>query len=63
MSDSIRFYGAQSTYGFLSNFSQHGFVLDGYVWYTNEHFYQAYKFVPGGERFMAIKNAAEAAWK
>lgn len=57
MSDQIRFYGPDAAWGVFSNFSKHGFELDGYMWFTAEHFYQAYKFVPGGERFMAIKNA------
>lgn len=57
MSEQIRFYGPDAAWGVFSNFSKHGFEADGYLWYTSEHYYQAYKFVPGGERFMAIKNA------
>lgn len=54
----IYFYGKDSgEFSAFSNFSRHGFTLDGYMWFTNEHFYQAYKFAPGGERFMAIHNA------
>ena len=40
----IRFYNADDEFGFLSNFSPHGFELDGQFWPTVEHFYQAQKF-------------------
>ena len=42
----IYFYGTrQKPYGCLSNFSRHGFELDGWWWATSEHFFQAQKFV------------------
>jgi N-glycosidase YbiA len=42
----IKFYGAQSgPYGCFSNFSPHGFELDGAWWPTTEHYFQAQKFV------------------
>ena len=41
----IYFYSArESPYGCFSNFSRHGFELDGYWWMTNEHYFQAQKF-------------------
>jgi ribA/ribD-fused uncharacterized protein len=40
----IRFYSSPGRYGFLSNFSPHGFALDGVDWPTSEHYYQAQKF-------------------
>jgi N-glycosidase YbiA len=40
----IRFYSSPGRYGFLSNFSPHGFALDGADWPTSEHYYQAQKF-------------------
>lgn len=44
--DTIYFYGAQdATYGCFSNFSPHGFELDGKFWKTSEHYFQAMKFV------------------
>lgn len=58
MEDRIAFWGTKGSYGFLSNFSLHGFALDGYMWYTSEHFYQAYKFTPGGQKFMSVNDAA-----
>jgi ribA/ribD-fused uncharacterized protein len=41
----IYFYGArQKPYGCFSNFSPHGFELDGLWWPTSEHYFQAQKF-------------------
>jgi N-glycosidase YbiA len=42
----IRFYRTNEIpYGVFSNFSKHGFSLDGDYWPTVEHYYQAQKFV------------------
>jgi ribA/ribD-fused uncharacterized protein len=42
----IYFYGTrEKPYGCFSNFSRHGFELDGLWWRTNEHYFQAQKFV------------------
>jgi ribA/ribD-fused uncharacterized protein len=42
----IAFYGARHPdYGCFSNFSPHGFALDGLWWPTVEHYFQAQKFV------------------
>ena len=40
----ISFYTAQGKYGYFSNFSPHGFELDGKYWPTSEHYYQSKKF-------------------
>ena len=51
------FYSAtEYPYGCFSNFSRHGFELDGVYWPTSEHYFQAQKFVgtPHGD---AIRNA------
>ena len=41
----IYFYSAlEEPYGCFSNFSSHGFVLDGAWWPTSEHYFQAQKF-------------------
>ncbi|MCQ6553588.1 NADAR family protein [Streptomyces sp. C10-9-1] len=41
----IYFYGADDVpYGCFSNFSPHGFELDGAWWPTSEHYFQAQKF-------------------
>ncbi len=41
----IYFYGAdEAPYGCFSNFSPHGFSVDGLWWRTSEHYFQAQKF-------------------
>lgn len=40
----ISFYTTSDVYGYLSNFSRHGFSLDGVWWPTSEHYFQAQKF-------------------
>lgn len=43
--ETIYFYTAnEQPYGCFSNFSAHGFTLDGVYWRTNEHYFQAMKF-------------------
>lgn len=41
----IYFYSLNQPYGCFSNFSKHSFELDGHIWKTSEHFFQAQKFV------------------
>ena len=41
----IEFYSTKDRYGCFSNFSAHGFELDGHWWPTSEHYFQAQKFV------------------
>lgn len=42
----IYFYRvSEQPYGCFSNFSPHGFQLDGLWWPTSEHYFQAQKFV------------------
>lgn len=40
----IYFYSTRDKYGCFSNFSHHGFELDGAYWPTSEHYFQAQKF-------------------
>ncbi|MCM3003597.1 NADAR family protein [Priestia koreensis] len=40
----IYFYKIGDEYGCFSNFSPHGFELDGQFWKTSEHYFQAKKF-------------------
>jgi ribA/ribD-fused uncharacterized protein len=40
----IYFYGKTEAYFEFSNFSRHGFELDGKYWKTSEHYFQAMKF-------------------
>ncbi|MEO1528481.1 MAG: NADAR family protein [Planctomycetota bacterium] len=41
----ISFYVVSDEYGFLCNFSAHGFTLDDRYWPTVEHYFQAQKFL------------------
>lgn len=41
----IYFYRVNDEYGCFSNFSKHGFELEGKYWMTSEHYFQAQKFV------------------
>lgn len=40
----VYFYSTRDKYGCFSNFSRHGFELDGKYWKTSEHYFQAMKF-------------------
>lgn len=42
---SIKFYSPKRSYGCFSNFSKHEVFLDGKIWPTSEHYYQAKKFL------------------
>lgn len=50
-------------YGCFSNFSPHGFLLDGLYWATSEHYFQAQKFVgtPHLEKVRQMKTPKDAA--
>lgn len=60
----VYFYSArEGQYGCFSNFSAHGFMLDGSYWATSEHYFQAQKF-PGtdyAEKIRAAKSPTIAA--
>jgi ribA/ribD-fused uncharacterized protein len=60
----IYFYSTREVpYGCFSNFSAHGFTLDGKYWKTSEHYFQAQKFVghPDEEEIRSAKTPKEAA--
>jgi ribA/ribD-fused uncharacterized protein len=40
----IKFYSVNSSYGFFSNFSPHRIFIEGEMWRTVEHYFQASKF-------------------
>jgi N-glycosidase YbiA len=63
MTDTIYFYSTNEAYGCFSNFSLHGFELDGKYWKTSEHYFQAQKFVgtPFEEQVRVAKSAKQAA--
>lgn len=52
----IYFYSKTKTYFEFSNFSPHGFELDGLRWPTVEHYFQAQKF-PGSPHAEAIRTS------
>jgi ribA/ribD-fused uncharacterized protein len=56
----IYFYSTSTAYACLSNFSPHGFDLDGAYWPTVEHYFQAQKF-PGTEHAERIRQASTPA--
>ena len=45
--EEVGFYEVTDAYGYLSNFSDHAIYLEGKIWPTVEHYYQAAKFHPG----------------
>ncbi|MDZ7961546.1 MAG: NADAR family protein [Aulosira sp. DedQUE10] len=59
----IYFYTVREQYGCFSNFSPHGFELDGLYWPTSEHYFQAQKFVGTlhVEQIRLVKNPKDAA--
>lgn len=52
----ISFYTVDCEYGVFSNFSPHGFELDGAYWPTAEHYFQAQKFL-GHEQATLIRES------
>jgi N-glycosidase YbiA len=50
------FYRQNDPYGEFSNFSAHPFTLEGKVWPTSEHYFQAQKFA-GTEHAETVRNA------
>jgi hypothetical protein len=59
----IYFYSTRDKYGCFSNFSPHGFELDGVWWFTSEHYFQAQKFAgtPHAEQIRQVKTPKDAA--
>ena len=55
----IYFYVPSDEHGYLSNFSRHGFAIDGVYWPTVEHYFQAQK-APGTEHEERIRRAYTA---
>jgi ribA/ribD-fused uncharacterized protein len=53
----IYFYSTQGEHGYMSNFSRHPIVIDGKVWPTTEHYFQAQKFA-GTEHEGEIRKAS-----
>ena len=58
MAQQIDFYGAYSNSPFrvFSNFANYPIIIDDEKWFTNEHYFQAQKFVFDREQYKRIKN-------
>ena len=58
----ISFYTTSDEYGFLCNFSSHGFLLDHRYWPTVEHYFQSQKFkgTDYEDRIRVCRTAKEA---
>jgi ribA/ribD-fused uncharacterized protein len=54
--EQITFYHATDPYGFFSNFALAPITIDGVVWPTSEHYYQAQKFTDPAQQ-EAIRQA------
>lgn len=54
--ETINFYKTRDKYGCFSNFSRHSVKLDGRIWPTSEHYFQAKKFLSWDEQEL-IRNA------
>jgi ribA/ribD-fused uncharacterized protein len=52
----IYFYSTTGPYGSFSNFSRHGFELDGAYWPTSEHYFQAQKYA-GTDHTQVVRRA------
>ncbi len=50
MSDTINFYHLGEPYGEFSNFARFPIKLDGKMWPTSEHYFQAMKFLDDAHR-------------
>ncbi|MBW4681900.1 MAG: NADAR family protein [Microcoleus vaginatus WJT46-NPBG5] len=59
----IYFYSTRDQYGCFSNFSPHGFELEGAYWPTSEHYFQAQKFAgtPHADEIRQVKTPKDAA--
>lgn len=54
----IYFYSErEAPFGVFSNFSPHGFTVDGRYYPTSEHYFQAQKFVHSPEDYEAVATA------
>lgn len=59
----IKFYKVNEAYGAFSNFSAHPFEINGVVWPTSEHYFQAQKFLNNDiqEKIRSIISPMDAA--
>ncbi|MBS0196796.1 MAG: NADAR family protein [Planctomycetes bacterium] len=59
----IRFYFCREEHGYLSNLARYPIEIDGRIWPTNEHYYQAQKFTDPqyAQEIFAARSATKAA--
>lgn len=59
----INFYRVNDDYGYMSNFAAYPFEIDGVLWPTSEHYFQAQKFLDQGiqDRIRLIESPMDAA--
>ena len=58
--EQIQFYSARGEYGAFSDFARYPITLQGKVWATSEHYFQAQKFREGRDQEEIRK--ARPAW-
>lgn len=63
MGEPIKFYHLNKPYGFFSNFAPYAIHLNGKIWPTSEHYFQAQKFAgtPHEEEIRQAATPSEAA--
>ena len=54
----VRFYDLNAAYGEFSNFHAAPVTLDGHVWRTSEHYFQAQKFISDEKHYRHILGLA-----
>lgn len=59
----IKFYRVNDAYGYLSNFAPYPFEINGLIWSTLEHYFQAQKFLDKAiqEKIRRLKSPMDAA--
>ena len=59
----IKFYRVNDAYGYLSNFAPYPFEINGLIWSTSEHYFQAQKFLDKAiqEKIRRLKSPMDAA--
>lgn len=59
----IKFYRVNDAYGYLSNSAPYPFEINGLIWSTSEHYFQAQKFLDKAiqEKIRRLKSPMDAA--
>lgn len=59
--DTVYCYLVEEPWGEFSNFSPHPIEIDGVVWRTSEHYFQAQKFIGSPDDMAAVQRAQKPA--